>query len=80
VATSGYAWAITSQVADQTRNDKAGNTQVGSLIYFTTGDGNDGVVFVPDNLLTTKHVTQVVRAQAKLIDDIGRLTEGTIGG
>ena len=71
----GYSWNITSQVTDQTRNDSAGNTQVGSLVYYTTGDGNNGVVFIPNNLLKIKHVQETVRNDARLLDDIGRLTE-----
>lgn len=79
MATKDTPWVITSQIHDQTRNDAAGNTLVGALIYFTTGNGNQGVVFVTDNLLTTKHVVTVVQAQANLIDDIGALSHGTMG-
>lgn len=77
MATPNYAWQITRQEADQTRNDASGNVQIGSNIYFTTGQGNQGVVFVPDNLLTINHVKATVRAAAKLMDDIGVLSEGS---
>lgn len=80
MAVQNTPWRITSQVADQTRNDNAGNTLVGSLIYFTTGGGNDGVVFVPDNMLTVKHIKTVVQAKANLMDEIGALVVGNFGG
>lgn len=70
-----YSYTITSQVTGQTVNDSNGNTVVGSYVYFVTGAGNSGVVFVPDNLLTVKHVRESVQAQAKLLDDIGALSE-----
>lgn len=73
MATQQYGWTITSQQNNQTVNDDANNTVVGAYIYFRTNDGNTGAVFVPDNLRTVKHVEAVVTAEAKLIDDIGRL-------
>jgi hypothetical protein len=78
MAPRGYSWKITDQQVDQTRNDSSGNTLVGSLIYYRTGDGNNGVVFITNNLLTLEHVKEIVRADARLRDDIGRLYEGDI--
>ncbi len=39
-----YSWSITEQVTGQTINNNAGNTVVGSYVYFTTGQGNSGSV------------------------------------
>ena len=69
------SWAVTSQQTGQTINDDAGNTIVGTYVYFTTGQGNKGSVFIPDAKYTTKYVTEQVRAQANLIDEIGNLSE-----
>lgn len=71
----GHSWRITRQIVDQTTNDDAGNTVVGAYIYFVTGDGNTGVVFIPNNLLNHDHVKATVKAQAKTLDTIGRLHE-----
>jgi hypothetical protein len=64
-------WQVTSQTVDQTTNDAAGNTLVGSYIYYQTGRGNTGVVFVPKNLLTEDHVKKVIHEDAKTLDTIG---------
>jgi hypothetical protein len=71
-------WQVTSQQVDQTVNNAAGNTEVGSYIYYATGRGNSGVVFIPNNLLPNRtHVKQVIHASAKLLDEIGMLTHNS---
>lgn len=76
MAQTQYSWAVTSQVTGQVVNDDAGNTIVGSYIYFTTGNGNKGSVFVPDNLQGNEtYVKSAIRAQAKLLDDIGNYSQ-----
>lgn len=67
------SWQITNQVNGQTINDNAGNTIVGSYIYFTTGRGNQGVVFVSDAQRTEANVKTAVHNEAVLIDSIGML-------
>lgn len=74
---SDFSWRITRQQPNQTTNDETGNTIVGTYVYYQTGDGNSGVVFIPDNLYNEKHVTETVRASARLLDKVGRLSEGT---
>lgn len=71
------SWRVTSQVVDQTTIDAAGNVIVGSYIYYTTGEGNKGVVFVPNNKRTAKSVQAAIHADAMLLDEIGQLFEGT---
>lgn len=68
-------WIITSQLSDQFENTSAGQTVLGVRVYFITGDGNEGSVFVPDNLYKTKEVQERVRKRAELIDEVGRLSE-----
>lgn len=68
-------WQITSQLSDQFENTAAGQTVLGVRVYFITGNGNEGSVFVPQNLYTVRNVQERVRAQAQLLDDIGALTE-----
>jgi ssDNA-binding replication factor A large subunit len=68
-------WQITSQSTNQIENDNAGRTIVGTRVYFITGDGNEGSVFVPDVHYTTRRVREMVRAEATLIDEVGALTE-----
>lgn len=68
-------WTITSQLADQFENTNAGQTVLGVRVYFITGNGNEGSVFVPDNLYTTKNVQERVRKRAQLIDEVGELSE-----
>lgn len=66
-------WTVTAQVTDQVIVTNAGQTVVGTYVYFTTGDGNNGNVFVPDEHYSAKKVRQMVHAKAELIDEIGNL-------
>lgn len=71
-------WKVTSQVTDQTQVDAAGNTITGVVVYFTTGDGNQGNVFVPNRLYTARHVATIktmIRDAATLLDQVGGLAE-----
>lgn len=77
MAGKNVPWKITDQLSDQTRNTDASQTQVGMLIYFITGGGNSGVVFVPNNLRTQKHIEETVQKEANLLDLIGGMSQGT---
>lgn len=71
-------WKVTSQVTDQTQVDDAGNTITGVVVYFTTGDGNQGNVFVPNRIFTKRHVETIkamIREAAILLDYVGGLSE-----
>lgn len=72
----GSGWTVTSQLSDQFENTGSGQTVVGVRIYFITGDGNEGSVFIPNNHYTTRNVKERIAAQAALLDEIGSLTEG----
>ncbi len=68
-------WNVTSQITDQVINTDAGQTVVGTYIYFATGDGNTANVFVPDNHYSKKDkVRAMIAEKAKLVDEIGRLS------
>jgi hypothetical protein len=43
-------WAVTSVTVDQVKSDNAGHVIEGSYVYYLTGDGHDGVVFVPNSV------------------------------
>jgi hypothetical protein len=74
-------WRVTSQVPDQFINTDAGKTETGTFIYFITGDGNSGVVFVANRHIgNIKTVKNILHAQAQLVDDIGALQSGAVTG
>ncbi len=69
-------WRVTGQATDQVINTDAGKTETGVYVYFVTGDGNSGVVFVANRHYNHKTVKKVVDAQAHLIDTVGNLAAG----
>lgn len=72
---TGSGWQVTSQITNQIENTTAGQTLIGVRVFFITGNGNEGSVFIPDTLYNKKNVHSRVKAQADLIDDIGALSE-----
>lgn len=76
MANSG--WKITDQVTDQVKNTRAGATITGVDVYFITGDGNEGSVFVMDQHYTPANVRKAVQAKANLIDEVGQLAHGNL--
>lgn len=75
MASMRHSYQITGTIPDQTRLGGANNVIVGTLIYFLTGAGNSGVVFIPDNLLSEHHVKETVRAEVRKIDTLNALAE-----
>lgn len=73
---SKRSWQITGQVHDQVIPTAAGQSITGTYVYFLTGQGNDASVFVPDNVYSVQRVKEMVRDRAKLVDDVGELSEG----
>ena len=69
-------WRVIRQEADTFDFQHPGSSAIGTLVYFETGEGNDGSVFIPDNRLNTKVARQMLAAAAMLRDEIGAL-EGT---
>lgn len=76
MANSG--WKITDQVTDQVQNTRAGATVTGVQVYFITGDGNEGSVFVMDQHYNAANVRKAVQAKANLIDEVGALAHGNL--
>ncbi len=74
MASSG--WHVTGQVSDQTVLTNAGQAVTGVLVYFTTGDGHSGSVFIPDNHYTNKkYVHDAIQAKAVVMDEVGKLAQ-----
>jgi hypothetical protein len=71
-----HSWTVTGMATDQTVNTPANQTVVGVYVYFRTGDGNHGAVFVPNDKFTHENVRVTVQQEAKKIDLVGRLSEG----
>lgn len=70
------SWQVERVLVDQTVNTPAGDTVVGSYVYYVTGQGNHGVVFVPNDKFSPKHVADAIRPHARVLDDIAALAEG----
>ena len=70
-------WVITGQATDQVINTPSNQTVVGVTVYFLTGDGNEGSVFIPNNLYNPTNVHKRVHEKAMTLDAVGALTEGS---
>ena len=64
-------WRVTSQLTDQVQITAAGQAVTGVQIFFVTGDGNEGSIFVASNHYTIKAVKPMIHAAAAKIDTIG---------
>jgi hypothetical protein len=62
---------VTSQSPDQYDFTNPGNPVLGTVVYFTTGEGNSGSVFVPQSRYSVKTVHQMVSAHARTLDEVG---------
>jgi hypothetical protein len=71
---TGTGWIVTGQDPDQVIVTNAGKPVTGTMVYFATGDGNTGSVFVDDGHYHPKAVHAAVGARAALVDEIGRLS------
>lgn len=69
-------WRVTSQLYDQVSINAAGLAITGVQIFFITGDGNEGSVFVAQNHYNEKVVKPAINAAAGLLDTIGALGSG----
>lgn len=64
-------YTVTRQVPDTYDFTVPGDPVLGVQVYFNTGEGNTGSVFVPQSKYNGDNVRKMVAAKAKLIDDIG---------
>ncbi len=69
-------WRVTDQATDQIVNTPGNQTQTGVQVYFVTGDGNTGSIFVPNQQYKAATVHSMVNTAAHLIDGIGKLHNG----
>lgn len=67
---SGYK--VTSQ-QDTSGLDATGRYVPGRMIYFTTGTGTPGSVFVPMTQFTEANVRALITAQATILDAVDAL-------
>lgn len=67
-------WTVTAQLTDQADITQAGRAVIGVQVFFITGDGNEGSVFVANNHYTQKVVEHAIHAAAGMLDTIGKLT------
>lgn len=72
------SWQVTGQVTDQVASNNAGRTITGVIVYFVTGEGNEGSIFVPNNLYSKDYVHKHVHEAAAKLDEVGNLVEGQI--
>jgi hypothetical protein len=70
-------YTVTRQTPDTYDFTVPGDPVLGTTVYFRTGGGNDGSVFIPANLYNGTHVRAAVAAKARLIDDISGITGTT---
>lgn len=73
-------WTITGQVSDQAVNTPAGQAITGTYVYFLTGNGNRGSVFVADDHYNARTVREAVNAKAAMVDEVAALAEGIAHG
>lgn len=69
-----HSWQVTSVVGDQVIPTQAGQTITGSYVYFLTGDGNEGSVFVPNAIFNHDTVERMVREAAIKLDRVASIT------
>jgi hypothetical protein len=67
-------YTVTSQVPDTYDFTAPGNPVLGTQVYFTTGEGNRGSVFVPQARYTINTVKTLVGAAAKDLDAVGSIS------
>jgi hypothetical protein len=73
MATTG-TYTITRQATDQYNFDTPGNPVLGTQVYFTTGEGNQGSVFIPQAQYKETVIHTMVASYAKALDTVGKMT------
>lgn len=68
------SWTITSDLPDQFSSSGTATPVLGHMIYFLTGNGNSGSVFVADPHYNVASVKAAVQTKANLVDQINALT------
>ena len=68
-------WTVTSQT-EQTQISAGGQPVRGVVVYFQTGQGHSGSVFIPYAQYNADYVRQQVASAAQQMDAIGSLSSG----
>jgi hypothetical protein len=72
-------WQVTSQSTGQVTVNQAGNVVEGVIVYFITGQGNEGSVFIPNTAYSAANVRARVDQAAATLDEVGNLSSGQGG-
>lgn len=71
-------WSVTGQT-EQTQIAPGGTPVKGVQVFYTTGAGHQGSVFVPYTQYTQANVRNLLNTAAAQMDSIGALTSQTPG-
>lgn len=69
-------WRVTGQ-NEQTTIQPGGQPVKGVQVYFTTGQGHSGSVFIPYNQYNPEYVREQIADAAAKLDAIGSLTSSS---
>lgn len=69
------SWQVTGQIEGQQFNESH-QLVPGVTITFTTGQGHQGTVFVPQAQYNPARVRELVGQRAALMDEVGGLSSG----
>jgi hypothetical protein len=67
-------YTVTRQAPDQYDFSAPGDPVLGTVVFFSTGEGNNGSVFVPASRYNPATVRTMVAHAAKLLDEVGAIT------
>lgn len=67
-------YTVIRQAPDQYDFTVPGDPVVGTIVYYVTGNGNHGSVFVPAARYNVKVVKEMVAAAAKVTDEVGAIS------
>lgn len=74
MANGQVTWTVTDQNSGQSDFTSAGQVVIGKRVFFLTGAGNRGSVFVPDDHYNPGTVAAMIAAEAAQLDAISALT------
>lgn len=70
---AGRSWQVTGIATNQVIVGAAGNPVEGSIIYYLTGEGVEGSVFIPQTELSVPRAHTAIDSDARKLDTIRRL-------
>jgi hypothetical protein len=66
-------WVVTGDLPDQYSTSGSSTPVLGHVIFFQTGAGNNGSIFVSNAQYTPALVKPAIQAQANVVDEINAL-------